>query len=102
MTAQCVCRRCRRWCELRSRGWPRAALKAATAIGDELGRLHGAIGAMAALRHRDRTGEGQHVDVALLDTLTAHPNLTLAAMGVTPQRNGNEFRVCGACECFRL
>src|ERR1700683_1080315 len=37
------------------------------------------------------TGEGQHVDVALLDTLTNNASLTLAAMGVTAQRNGNEF-----------
>ena len=62
-----------------------------TAIADQLGGLHGAIGAMAALRHRDITGEGQHVDVALLDTLTNNASLTLAAMGVTAQRNGNEF-----------
>ena len=54
-----------------------------TAIADQLGGLHGAIGAMAALRHRDITGEGQHVDVALLDTLTNGASLTLAAMGVT-------------------
>jgi formyl-CoA transferase len=62
-----------------------------TAIADQLGGLHGVMGAMAALRHRDRTGEGQHVDVALLDSLTQHGLLTLAAMGITPQRNGNEF-----------
>jgi formyl-CoA transferase len=49
------------------------------------------IGAMAALHHRDRTGEGQHVDAALLDTLTHNDYLTLAGMGVTPQRNGNEY-----------
>jgi formyl-CoA transferase len=61
------------------------------AIADRLGGLHGVIGAMAALHHRDRTGEGQHVDVALLDTLTNNDFLTLAAMGVNPQRNGNEF-----------
>ncbi len=61
------------------------------AIADQLGGLHGAIGAMAALRHRDITGEGQHVDVALLDTLTQNSCLTLAAMGITAQRNGNEF-----------
>ena len=61
------------------------------AIADQLGGLHGAIGAMAALRHRDITGEGQHVDVALLDTLTQNASLTLAAMGITAQRNGNEF-----------
>jgi formyl-CoA transferase len=61
------------------------------AIADRLGGLHGVIGAMAALRHRDRTGEGQHVDVALLDTLTHNDYLTLAAMGVNPQRHGNEY-----------
>ena len=37
---------------------------------------------MAAMRHRDRTGEGQYVDVALLDTLTRHGLLTPAAMGI--------------------
>jgi len=61
------------------------------AIADQMGGLHGAIGAMAALHHRDITGEGQHVDIALLDPLTNTPNLTLAAMGIAPQRNGNEF-----------
>ena len=61
------------------------------AIADRLGGLYGVIGAMAALRHRDGTGEGQHVDVALLDTFTNNDFLTLAAMGVNAQRNGNEF-----------
>jgi hypothetical protein len=42
-------------------------------------------------RHRDITGEGQYVDVALLDPLTNNSNLTLAAMGTAPQHNGNEF-----------
>ncbi len=43
--------------------------KAPTYLGDDLAGLHGALGAMAALRHRDCTGEGQHVDVALVDCL---------------------------------
>jgi len=34
--------------------------KAPTYLGDDLSGLHGAIGALAALRHRDSTGEGQH------------------------------------------
>src|SRR5580698_8409118 len=66
-------------------------IKAATAIGDEFGGLHGAIGAMATLRHRDRTGEGQHVDVALLDTLSSNTFAAISAMGIVPERLGNEF-----------
>jgi formyl-CoA transferase len=67
--------------------------KAATFLGDDLGGLHGAIGAMAALRHRDRTGEGQHVDVALLDAILFQSDglPTLGAMGVEPTRMGNEY-----------
>ena len=55
--------------------------------------LHGAIGAIAALRHRDQTGEGQHVDVSLLDAMLFQSNgyPTLGAMGVPMPRWGNEF-----------
>jgi formyl-CoA transferase len=62
-------------------------------LADDLGGLHGAIGAMAALRHRDRTGEGQHVDVALLDAMLFQSDglPTLGAMGVEPTRMGNEY-----------
>ncbi|MFT6434564.1 MAG: formyl-CoA transferase [Candidatus Azotimanducaceae bacterium] len=67
--------------------------KAATYLADDLGGLHGALGAMAALRHRDQTGEGQHVDVALQDALLFQSNgmPTLGAMGAEPERMGNEF-----------
>ena len=67
--------------------------KAGTYLADDLGGLHGALGAMAALRHRDQTGEGQHVDVALQDALLFQSNglPTLGAMGVDPERSGNEF-----------
>ena len=67
--------------------------KAPTFLGDDLGGLHGAIGAMAALHHRDRTGEGQHVDVALLDSLLFQSSglPTLGAVGIHPRRMGNEF-----------
>ena len=41
-------------------------VKAPTYLGDDTAGLHAALGAMVALRHRDQTGEGQHVDVALV------------------------------------
>ncbi len=69
------------------------AVKAPTYLCDDLAGLHGALGALAALRHRDRTGEGQHVDVALLDAMLFQSNgyPTLGAMGIPMERWGNEF-----------
>ncbi len=43
-------------------------LGTATSLVDRYTALHATIGALAALRHRDRTGEGQLVDVCLLDS----------------------------------
>ena len=40
----------------------------ASSVVDRYTALHATIGALAALRHRDRTGEGQLVDVCLLDS----------------------------------
>ncbi|MDP6377830.1 MAG: CoA transferase [Pseudomonadales bacterium] len=68
-------------------------MKAPTYLGDDLAGLHGALGAMAALRHRDQTGEGQHVDVALVDSLLYQCNgaLSAAALNLPLQRMGNQF-----------
>jgi crotonobetainyl-CoA:carnitine CoA-transferase CaiB-like acyl-CoA transferase len=59
-------------------------VKAPTFLGDDLGGLHAALAALAALRHRDRTGEGQHVDVAMLDAVVAMTDIVanLWSMGV--------------------
>ncbi len=67
--------------------------KAGSFLADDLGGLHGAIGAIAALRHRDQTGEGQYVDVALLDAMLYQTDgmPTLGSIGVQPARWGNEF-----------
>jgi crotonobetainyl-CoA:carnitine CoA-transferase CaiB-like acyl-CoA transferase len=40
----------------------------ASSVVDRYTALHATIGTLAALRHRDRTGEGQIVDVCLLDS----------------------------------
>lgn len=69
--------------------------KAPTFLGDDLGGLHAALGALAALRHRDRTGEGQHIDISLVDALlfqsNGHP--TAGALGLPLKRWGNQFGV---------
>jgi crotonobetainyl-CoA:carnitine CoA-transferase CaiB-like acyl-CoA transferase len=43
----------------------------AGALGDISAALFATIGILAALRHRDLTGTGQHVDVAMLDSVVA-------------------------------
>ncbi len=80
-----------------------APVKAPTFLGDDLGGLHGALGAMAALRHRDRTGEGQHVDVALQDALLFQSNgyPMLAALGVDLPRMGSQFVVAAPAGVYR-
>jgi formyl-CoA transferase len=51
-------------------GYPdRPPVRAGVSIGDSIAALHGVIGALAALRHRDRTGRGQVVDVALYEAV---------------------------------
>ncbi|MGW5158707.1 CaiB/BaiF CoA transferase family protein [Nonomuraea wenchangensis] len=66
--------------------------KAGVALVDVITGLHAALGVMAALRHRERTGKGQHVEVSLLSSLlsalTNHAS-AYAAAGVVPRAMGN-------------
>jgi crotonobetainyl-CoA:carnitine CoA-transferase CaiB-like acyl-CoA transferase len=50
------------------------------------------VGILAALAHRDRSGEGQHIDLALLDVQVAclaNQNMNFLTTGVAPKRMGN-------------
>jgi crotonobetainyl-CoA:carnitine CoA-transferase CaiB-like acyl-CoA transferase len=42
-------------------------VKVGVAVNDVMSGLYAAVGILSALRHRDRTGQGQHIDIALLD-----------------------------------
>jgi formyl-CoA transferase len=62
------------------------------AIGDHVAASFAALGIVAALRQRDLTGTGQHIDLAMLDVLTAlvwdEPVDHYDAIGM-PVRTGN-------------
>ena len=70
-------------------------IKAPTFLGDDLGGLYGALATLAALRHRDASGEGQHVDVCLLDAILGASNMfpSLARLQAPFERTGNQFAV---------
>src|SRR5881394_2535815 len=66
------------------------------------GALMGAFGIMAALRHRDATGEGQVVDVSMADGALSWLAMVAArhfADGAVPQRGGLEL--AGSLVCYR-
>src|SRR5204862_847879 len=67
-------------------------LGAATSLVDRYTSLHATIGTLAALRHRDRTGEGQVVDCCLLDSGFTMVEIPLAYYLATGQEGGEAGR----------
>ena len=68
-------------------------MKVGIPISDLVTGLYSAISILAALAHRDRTGEGQHIDMSLLDTqvaLLANQASNYMNGGMIPRRLGNE------------
>jgi crotonobetainyl-CoA:carnitine CoA-transferase CaiB-like acyl-CoA transferase len=68
------------------------AYRSGISVFDVMAGLHATIGILAALNHRNHTGEGQHVEVSLFATaLSGMVNTTTAyvAGGVVPTRMGN-------------
>ena len=71
----------------------RPPMKVGVGIADVMCGMYAAVAILAALRHRDRSGRGQHVDLALLDTQVAwlvNIGLNYLVSGEVPQRMGNE------------
>jgi len=66
--------------------------KVGVAIADIMTGMYAAVGILAALHHRSRTGEGQHIDLGLLDVslgVLANQNANYLLGGINPQRMGN-------------
>nr|WP_296768855.1 CaiB/BaiF CoA-transferase family protein [Rhodococcus sp. (in: high G+C Gram-positive bacteria)] len=68
-------------------------------LGDAATGLMGAYGIMVALHHRDRTGRGQQIDLALYEPLLRMIEWQVPihdASGTSPMRNGPRFPFDGA------
>jgi crotonobetainyl-CoA:carnitine CoA-transferase CaiB-like acyl-CoA transferase len=78
-------------------------VKAGVALVDVITGLHASLGILAALRHRDATGEGQHVEVNLLSSLLSamvNQASAFAVAGVVPGRMGNAHPSIAPYETF--
>ncbi len=71
------------------RGGPQ---KVGVAVADLMTGMYATVGILAALRHAEKTGEGQQVDMALLDTqiaMLANLGANYLVSGKVPGRMGN-------------
>ncbi|MEM1076179.1 MAG: CaiB/BaiF CoA-transferase family protein [Pseudomonadota bacterium] len=67
-------------------------MKVGVGIADVMCGMYAAVGILAALRHRDATGEGQHIDLALVDAQMAwliNEGTNYLTSGKRPLRRGN-------------
>jgi crotonobetainyl-CoA:carnitine CoA-transferase CaiB-like acyl-CoA transferase len=62
-------------------------------VADLFAGLYGTIGILAALRHKQATGQGQQIDIGMLDTHVAwlaNQGMNYLATGENPPRLGNQ------------
>jgi len=65
-------------------GYPdRAPVRVGISIGDSLAAMFGVIGALTALHHREKSGKGQMVDVALYEAVFSMMESMLPEYGMT-------------------
>lgn len=86
-------------------GWPDSPpTRTGTAIADILAALNSAIGILTALRYRDISGEGQKVDVALVDSVVSAME-TLTQIYIVekriPKREGNRYEFIYPYDSFK-
>ncbi|WP_338469185.1 Acetyl-CoA:oxalate CoA-transferase [Roseobacter fucihabitans] len=67
-------------------------MKVGVGIADVMCGMYATIGILAALRHRDASGEGQHIDLSLVDAQMAwliNEGTNFLTSGTLPERRGN-------------
>ena len=68
-------------------------MKVGVGIADVMCGMYACVGILAALRHRDATGEGQHLELALVDAQVAwliNEGVNYLTSGKAPVRRGNQ------------
>ena len=83
----------------------RVPVRVGVSIGDTLASLHGVIGILLALRHRDANGgEGQYIDVALYESVFNVMESLLPeydAFGVVRERSGSALPGIAPTNAYR-
>ncbi|MEP5761345.1 MAG: CoA transferase [Litoreibacter sp.] len=67
--------------------------KVGVGIADVMCGMYATVGILAALRHKDKTGQGQHIDLALVDAQVAwlvNEGVSHLTTGENPMRRGNQ------------
>lgn len=77
-----------------------------TAIGDASTGVHGALAVLAAVHRRNRTGEGDHLDVSILDVYYSYHEASVhvysASKGeISPTRQGSHLAYLCPCGVYR-
>jgi crotonobetainyl-CoA:carnitine CoA-transferase CaiB-like acyl-CoA transferase len=78
-------------------------IKPGVALADVTTGMYATVSIMMALRHAERTGQGQHIDCCLLDTqisLLANQALSYLVGGKSPGRLGNAHPTVVPCRVF--
>jgi len=68
-------------------------MKVGVSIADLMAGMYATVSVLAALRHRDKTNEGQHLDISMLDAHVAwlaNQGMNYLATGKNPERLGNQ------------
>lgn len=79
-------------------------MKVAVGVADVVCGLYATIGILSALRHRDQTGEGQHIDVALVDSSISwliNEGVAHLTTGKPRPRRGNEHATIVPYQAFK-
>lgn len=79
-------------------------MKLGTSMGDSIAGVHMAFAIMAAVYHREKTGEGQFIDISMMDSCfaTLENHVVIQTIGgVTPKRNGNSNQNASPFNTFK-